>query len=165
MDQAVIRHIIEHRGLYLLVIAFFLLGIITGTVTVHFLQPEQNAQLATYLDSILAQFDTTTTSVEQAAYQVFSNAIKEIGLVWFLGLTVLGIPLIIILIFIKGFILGFTVGFLILQKALSGIAFSLLTLLPPNLIHIPVLFIAAIWLPATGLPAAFSPCKLPANPG
>ncbi|NLW06403.1 MAG: stage II sporulation protein M, partial [Clostridia bacterium] len=137
-------HLNEYRVLYLLVIIFFLLGIIAGTVSVHFLEPEQNARLASYLDSILAQFDSTAASIDQAFYQVFSSAFKEIGLIWFLGLTVLGMPLIITFIFLKGFILGFTVGLLVLEKAFSGIAFSLLAILPPNLIHIPVIIIAAV---------------------
>ncbi|MDN5344890.1 MAG: stage sporulation protein, partial [Clostridia bacterium] len=47
-------------------------------------------------------------------------------------------------VFLKGFILGFTVGFLVQQKALQGIAFSLLAILPPNLIQIPALFMAAM---------------------
>lgn len=144
MEKAFIRHLKDHLGLYLIVIAFFLGGIIAGTVTVNLLETDQIIQLTACLDNILKQFTVADSDLYQAAYRVLGNAVKEVGLVWFLGLTVIGIPLIVLLIFLKGFILGFTVGFLIEQKAFSGVAFSLLAILPPNLIYIPALFIAAI---------------------
>ncbi|AKX94286.1 stage II sporulation protein M [Neomoorella thermoacetica] len=144
MERALTRHLKDNLGLYLLVGFFFLAGIITGTIAVNFLEPQQVSQLGAYLDKVLSQFKGEGPGFNQAAYQALLGALRETGLIWFLGLTVIGIPLIIGLIFLKGLILGFTVGFLVQQKALQGMAFSFLALLPPNIIQIPALFIAAI---------------------
>lgn len=146
MERALTRHIKDNLALYLAVFIFFLGGITAGTVTLYYLGQQQVIQLASYLDNLLQQFNTTPqmASCYSILYQTFINALKEIGMVWFLGLTVIGLPLIVAIIFFKGFILGFTVGFLVQQKASQGIAFSLLAILPPNLLEIPALFVAAI---------------------
>ncbi len=144
MEKAFIRYFQAHLGLYLTIIIFFLGGIIVGTVTINLLEADQIIQLTAYLDNYLKQFHLSNTDAYQAAYGIFTNTSKEIGLLWFLGLSVIGGPLIVALIFLKGFISGFTVGFIIKQKAFSGVAFSLLAILPANLIYIPALFIAAI---------------------
>ncbi|MDK2820056.1 MAG: stage sporulation protein [Clostridia bacterium] len=144
MEKALLSHIKDNLGLYLTVTLFFVGGIVTGTLVIQFLDRQHVIQLADYLDNIFKQFDGTTPELNKVVYQALINSIKETGLVWFLGLTVVGIPLIVAIIFLKGFVLGFTVGFIIEQKAFQGVAFSLLTILPPNLIQIPALFVATI---------------------
>ncbi|WP_406676316.1 stage II sporulation protein M [Moorella sp. ACPs] len=144
MERALARHIRDNLGLYLIIFFFFLGGIIAGTVTLYFLEEQQVIQLAAYLDNLLQQFNSSDISGYKVVHQAITNALKEIGLVWFLGLTVIGIPLIIVVVFLKGFILGFTVGFLVQQKAFHGVALSLMAVMPPNLIQIPALFVAAM---------------------
>ena len=144
MERALVRHIKDNLVLYLVVFFFFLGGIIAGAVTVYFLDQQQAIRLAAYLDNLLKQFSSGELEWYRVVYQAFLSALREIGVVWFLGLTVIGIPLIMAMIVLKGFIMGFTVGFLVQQKALQGIALSLLAVMPPNLIQIPALFLAAI---------------------
>ncbi|BCV21763.1 stage II sporulation protein M [Moorella sp. Hama-1] len=144
MERTLARHLHDNLGLYLLVGFFFLAGIIAGTVAVNFLEPQQVSQMGSYLGKLLDQFNGEGPAFNYAAYQALMSALKEMGLVWFLGLTVIGIPLIIGLVFFKGAILGFTVGFLVQQKALAGVVLSFLAILPPNIIQIPALFLAAV---------------------
>ena len=59
-------------------------------------------------------------------------------------MTIVGFPIILGLIFIKGFKLGFAVGFLVQEKAFKGIIFALLSILPQNLLYIPVVVIAGV---------------------
>jgi stage II sporulation protein M len=47
-------------------------------------------------------------------------------------------------VFMRGFSLGFTVGFLLQEKAGAGVMLSLISLLPQNLIYIPLLLVAAV---------------------
>jgi stage II sporulation protein M len=61
-----------------------------------------------------------------------------------LGLTVIGLPLIMVVIFLRAFSLGFTLGFLIQQKAGTGVLVSLVSVLPQNLFYILGLLIAGV---------------------
>ncbi|WP_258359194.1 stage II sporulation protein M [Moorella sulfitireducens] len=144
MEKVLARHIRDNLGLYLVIIFSFLGGIIVGTLALYFLESQQVTRLAAHLDNLLQQINSSDIKGYKVLYDAMIDALKEIGLVWFLGLTVIGIPLIILVVFFKGFILGFTVGFLVQQKALYGVALSLMAVMPPNFIQIPALFMAAM---------------------
>ena len=110
---------------------------------VGFLGPEQKKELLKYLDIFLnglSQWDyDPTVLVQQAIY----NNLKIIFSIWFLGLTVIGVPFILLLLFFRGFAMGFTIGFLVRQKALQGLMISLLAIIPPSLINIPATILGA----------------------
>lgn len=74
----------------------------------------------------------------------FLNQAKSIIAVWFLGLTIIGMPIILGVVFLKGFSLGFTVSFLVKEKAVSGVLISILSILPQNLVFIPLLIIWSV---------------------
>ncbi len=74
----------------------------------------------------------------------FLNQAKSIIAVWFLGLTIIGMPIILGVVFLKGFSLGFTISFLVKEKAVSGVMISILSILPQNLVFIPLLIIWSV---------------------
>jgi stage II sporulation protein M len=53
-------------------------------------------------------------------------------------------PIILGVVFFKGFSLGFTVGFLVKEKAVSGILLSIISILPQNLVYIPLLILWSV---------------------
>ncbi|MGB9662709.1 MAG: stage II sporulation protein M [Moorellaceae bacterium] len=141
MEQALLRHLKDNILLYGIVSTAFLGGILSGALMVLVVGEGQQVRLAAYLDNLLHQLVTAGPQPGAVAVQAAVKALKEIGVLWFLGLTVLGGPLIILLLFVKGFILGFTVAFLVQEKALQGVALSLFSILPANLLRVPALFL------------------------
>ncbi len=70
---------------------------------------------------------------------------KFLGLMWVLGISIIGLPLILVLLFIKGIVVGFSVGFLVNQMGWGGFLLSFVTVLPQNLFIIPMfIFIAVV---------------------
>ncbi|MBW7459858.1 stage II sporulation protein M, partial [Paenibacillus sepulcri] len=69
---------------------------------------------------------------------------KWIILIWVLGLTVVGMPLVLALDFLKGVLVGFAVGTLVSQHEWKGLLFSLVSVAPANLIVVPALLIASV---------------------
>jgi len=65
-------------------------------------------------------------------------------LLWLLGLSVIGAPLIAAVIFLRGFTLGFVFGFLIDDLGIRGAALALAALLPQNLVSIPGVLLCAV---------------------
>lgn len=59
------------------------------------------------------------------------------------GLHLLGLPLTVSLLFLKGLSLGYAISFLINYQGLSGFVFIFLSMLPQNLLFIPVFVLAA----------------------
>ncbi|KEH98181.1 stage II sporulation protein M, partial [Clostridium botulinum] len=63
---------------------------------------------------------------------------------WFLGLTMLGTPIIFITDLIKGFTIGFTSSLVINGLGAKGILLNLLILFPQNIIYIPAIIILSV---------------------
>jgi len=119
----------------------FVAGVIFGSMGVVFLDTAQKKEIAFFVEQIF-QDNTTYPSVNTLLASAIAN-VKLIAVVWFLGLTIIGIPLVAIVVFTRGFALGFTSAFLIKIKGASGIVAVLVTLLPPNFFYVPLLIFAA----------------------
>lgn len=130
--------------LYLFIPAVFLLGFMIGAMGVNKLDATQIKDLVDFVDGFINNLPTASVDASlETKHAVISN-LKTLFYIWFLGLTVIGIPLTLVIIFSRGFILGFTTGFLVQQKSFQGVLVILMTILPQNLLFIPVVLIAAV---------------------
>ena len=102
------------------------------------------SHLLDLLDKYLQADSQGSTNGAILLFYAFLNQAKSIIGIWFLGLTVIGMPLILALVLLKGFSLGFTIGFLVQEKAGAGILISILSILPQNLVYIPLLIIWSV---------------------
>ena len=60
-----------------------------------------------------------------------------------MGISIIGLPVILIVLFMKGLVVGFTVGFLVNQMGWNGFLLSFVSVLPQNFIIIPVFIVTA----------------------
>lgn len=137
------QHINENRWQYYILILLFILGIAAGNYPVSYLEEGVKSHLLEMIDNYLRSelADTVTVSFWAGA---FINQFKTLLVIWFLGLTVIGLPLILGIVFVRGFSLGFTVGFLVHEKAGAGIVLILLSIVPQNLVYIPLFLIWSV---------------------
>jgi len=108
------------------------------------LSNQQQSELLNYVDLVLQGSGDWQVDSGGLAQKVIWSNIKLVLLMWFLGMTVVGIPLILLIVFLRGVVLGFTVGFLIQEKALAGVLLTLLSIIPQNIIFVPVLLLSAV---------------------
>ncbi|MFC7371168.1 stage II sporulation protein M [Fictibacillus iocasae] len=143
--RAVHKHIQDNSSLYAFVTVLFLMGVIFGAVVVNSLSFAQKEDLYTYLSRFFMQaLDGSFAERSEIFQQGFSHYIKYIMLIWLLGLSVIGLPIILVLLFLKGVVVGFTVGFLINQMSWHGFLLSFVAVLPQNILLIPAfVFITA----------------------
>ncbi|MFT8322319.1 MAG: stage II sporulation protein M [Bacillus sp. (in: firmicutes)] len=138
------NHFREHSSIYLFVVVLFLMGVIFGAVVVNSLTLTQKEDLFYYLSQFFGQVsDGKVADSKDLFIQSFSHNSKFIGLMWLLGISIIGLPVILILLFIKGMVVGFTVGFLVNQMGWNGFLLSFVSILPQNIIVIPIFIISA----------------------
>lgn len=137
------EHIKNHSTIYLFMIILFLTGIIFGAVVVNSMDFIQKQDLFFYLERFFVQI-TEGVSIEKKDifWQSFVYHAKYLILIFVLGLSVIGLPLVWVLLFVKGMVVGFSVGFIVNQLGLEGLLLSSLSIAPQNIIIIPV-YIAA----------------------
>lgn len=139
-------HLRQHAGIYFFLFVLFGVGVAFGALAVGALEDNQKLELVHYLRHFLGAVRGEGEG-PPAARQVFSLAfgsnLRTVGLIFLLGLSVIGVPLVPVVVFLRGFILGFTVGFLMSQLGWPGFGMVLLAVLPQNLILVPALLILA----------------------
>ncbi len=139
------NHFREYSSIYIFVIVLFLMGVIFGAVVVNSLSFSQKEDLFYYLSQFFGQLSNGESARSNDLFiQSLLHNIKYIGLMWLLGISIIGLPVILILLFIKGMVIGFTVGFLVNQMGWDGFLLSFVSILPQNFIIIPVFIIMAV---------------------
>jgi stage II sporulation protein M len=138
-------HVKNQMSLYLFITVLFMMGVVFGAVVVNTLSPVQKEGLLEYLGYFFRGLDQNTIAEPEIAFQhSMGDHLKNLGLMWMLGLSIIGIPLILILIFLKGLVIGFTVGFLVSQLSWRGLWFAFLSVVPQNLLVVPAMIIMAV---------------------
>ncbi|WP_438351336.1 stage II sporulation protein M [Paenibacillus sp. FA6] len=135
----------EQTTLFIFVAVLFLVGVVFGALMVNALSLEQQQDLATYLGDYFVTLDQGSGGSEQAAFwNIAILNLKWVGLIWICGLSVIGLPGILILDFLKGVLIGFTVGYLVGQFSWKGLLFAMVSVAPHNLLVIPVLVLCSV---------------------
>ena len=143
-QNAAAEHLKEYSSTYLFVVVLFLMGVIFGAVIVNSLNLTQKEDLFYYLTQFFGQAAAgEAASSSEVFIQSFLHNCKLIGLIWILGISIIGLPVILILVFLKGMTVGFTVGFLVNQMGWDGFVLSFVSILPQNLVIIPVYIVMA----------------------
>lgn len=137
-----LRHVKDHLSLYIFVSVLFCMGVIFGAIIVNSMTISQKEDLYYYLSQFFGQLSDgkQASSADMFGQSIFHNA-KYLGLMWILGISVIGMPIIFIMIFLKGIVVGFTVGFLVNQMGVSGFFLSFVSVLPQNVLLIPAYLI------------------------
>lgn len=138
-------HLQENMSLYIFVSITLLMGIIFGALLVNALAYQQNEEISNFLGSFLHMISQGGQG-EEVSYlkQSLFSHLKWLLLIWILGLSVIGLPIILILNFLKGVLVGFTVGYLVSDMSWHGLLFALVAVAPQNLIIIPAFIICSV---------------------
>ncbi|WP_058303773.1 stage II sporulation protein M [Gorillibacterium timonense] len=144
-NRKLATHVKSYLSFYIFVSAIFVTGVIFGVVLVSALTLDMTQEIRRHLGHF---FETMNQGEELDAvrsfWSIFGMNVKWVLLIWLFGLSVIGLPLILVLDFFKGALIGFTVGFLAGQYAWKGLLFSLASVVPQNLILIPVMLIGSV---------------------
>ena len=140
------EHIYNNLKQYIIVSIFFLIGIIAGVIFTNYSELQLKEQIGNYI--------TTFIECLKTDYQIDSiNLLKNIignhiifaFLLWFMGCTIIGIPIVYGLVIYRGFSLGYTISTIIFTLGMGkGILFCIISLLLQNLIIIPAILALSV---------------------
>ena len=135
----------EHLTLYIFVSVLFVMGIVFGSLMVNALSPGQKEEIARHVASFVQNVNQSGIPSDKTTFvQSFSLKIKWVALIWVLGLSMIGLPFILLLDFLKGVLIGFSVGYLVSMLSWKGMLFALVSVAPQNLVVIPALVICSV---------------------
>ena len=138
------RHLEENFWLYIVSVLCICIGVVMGAYTVKYLGDFNKNDLVNYLNNFSEGLLLKQISPRLILWEAVKNNITLIIILWILGLTIIGIPIILILNILKGFTFGFATSFIITNMGAKGIWFTLIAILPQNIIYIPCLVFGSV---------------------
>ena len=144
--ELVLKHIYENLKFYTIVITIFIIGIVAGVIFINNTNETQSTEIQTYINGFI---DSLKQGYHIDKIELIKNSLGDnlilIVSMWFIGSTVIGIPIVFGIVLYRGFCIGYTaasiVGVLGTQR---GILFLFSTIFLQNLIFIPVIICMAV---------------------
>lgn len=141
----IIDHINQNIFLYLLCLIFLSTGIVLGFYNVKYMPNSDKSSIIKWIESSLNILKSQSISSRSILISSISNYIPLVLMLWFLGLTIVGIPIILGLNILKGYALGFSFSFIINNFGIKGIWVGIGTILLQNIIFIPCIIILSVY--------------------
>lgn len=140
------EHIYSNLKQYTIVSILFLIGIIAGVILVNNLeevkQNEIGNYITTFIECLKTDYQIDTVNLLK---NIIGNHIMYSFILWFMGCTIIGIPIVYGLVIFKGFSLGYTISSIIFALGIGkGTLFCIITILLQNLIIIPCILALAV---------------------
>lgn len=146
IKELILRHIYDNIKLYLIVIIILVVGIIAGVVFVNNTSAEEAQEIQNYIIefiNLLKQGNSIDTG--QLLKKSLGDNITLIIIMWLIGSTVIGIPIVMGIVLFRGFCIGYSVSAIIASIGVQkGILFFFTTMFLHNLIFIPVIICMTI---------------------
>ena len=144
--EIIINNILKNKRKYILLLLIFIIGIVLGVFFINNSDENQKKEINEYIMNFVTTLkeNNSIDKKELVKASLKGNIVMGIAL-WFIGSTVIGLPLIYFFVLYKGLCIGYTMSSAILTLSTGkGILFCISSILLHNIIMIPaILMIAA----------------------
>lgn len=141
ISKIISNHIYENLKSYIIVTIILLIGIVLGVIYINNINQDLANEIKEYINNFVNTLkdNYTIDKVELMKNTIISNSILVVTM-WFVGSTVIGIPIVLGIIAYRGFCIGYTISAaLITLGSPGGIIFSISSMLLQNLLFIPAI--------------------------
>lgn len=133
------------KNLTLFLFILGLTGIIAGSIFVTILNDSDKALINEHLNVFLNNIENNKLDYIFVLKNNMITNIFYILIIWLLGISIIGLPILLIIFFSKTFILGFSIGSIISCFKLKGALFSLAYIFPGNVIGLIAISIITMY--------------------
>lgn len=144
-SNKLIDHIQKNLLLYLLAFISICIGIIVGFCKVKYMGSSDRTYMIQWMRDSLNIYDARSVPKMDIFFTSMKNYLPMIVFIWFLGLTIIGTPLILIVDLFKGYTVGFTFSFIINNFGATGVWVGVGSVLLQNLIFLPCIIIMSVY--------------------
>lgn len=126
---------------YFIITLIFLIGIFLGVMFINNTTYEQKMEISSYVNTYMEAFEQTNSdnNLELLQNNLRDNITLAI-IMWFVGSTVVGVPIIFGIIVFRGFCLGYTISAITIVLGVSkGIGFTAISIIMQNILFIPAI--------------------------
>ncbi|HOS69361.1 MAG TPA: stage II sporulation protein M [Bacillota bacterium] len=144
LNDSIRRHLADNIWIYLIVIFSFILGISLGALAVNNIDEAAKTDAIIYLEGFLDLTNQNQLQSEAILKQSIKYNFYYAMILFFSGAVYIGIIVIPMLVAFRGFCIGFSIAFLTKNVGSNGFLLSLGSVLPQNLIFVPVIIVMGV---------------------
>jgi len=137
--------ILPKRKLNIFITSIIILGVILGSLFLLFINKEDKSLVINQITNFFTNINNDKLNLFDAFKNSIISNFMYLIVIFVLGLSIIGIPLVIFLVFFKGFIFGFSISSIILVYNYKGIIGSLLYVFPHHIINLIILIIIGVY--------------------
>lgn len=146
IKKIIYNHIADNIKEYAIVTLIFVIGIVIGVIFINNSNNQQKEEINSYITNFVNALKNNENTIDKTALlkdTIKSNILLAV-LLWFMGCTVVGVPIVYAIIAYRGFTLSYTIASIMAILGGKGIIFSLAALFIHNIIFIPAIFAIAV---------------------
>lgn len=114
LKDIILNHIYKNIKLYLIVIIIFIIGVTLGVIFINNAGENEITEIHDYISNFINSLkqDYQIDKTELMKKSIWDNLILIISM-WFIGSTVIGLPIVFGIVIYRGFCIGYTVSAII----------------------------------------------------
>lgn len=124
-----------NKRIFVFLFCLMIIGIIFGSSFSIFLNSNDKSLVSQYLSDFINQIKSGCDFLFLLKNGL-SNSLIFSFLIWLLGISIIGIPIVLFLFFFKCFIFGFSVSSIIINYGFKGVLFSFFYIFPHQVINL-----------------------------
>ena len=139
-----ITYIKKHKVTYISIVVTFLIGMLLGIFVTFKMPDEEKQKVEKYIDNTVEIIDNKKIDKQVLFREKLTENVKNIGIIWLMGCTIIASFTIYIFMVYKGIIFGYIITIVLVVLGLKdGFKFLFFSVLCNNIIILPFVFLLA----------------------
>lgn len=130
-----------NKKVFVFLFILFIIGLAAGSIFRVTLNDNDASLVNTYLDNYINSIKDNTIVFKDTFLNSISSNLLITVLIWLLGISVIGLPIIIFLFFYKSFVIGFAISSVLMKYKVKGLLLSIIYIFPHHIINILLLMV------------------------
>lgn len=126
-----------NRKMFIFLFGVMLLGVVFGSILPIFMSLSDKQLVSDYLSSFVSEVKSGIDCLFLFRNGIMCDCFLSF-VIWILGISIIGIPIVVFLFFLKCFIFGFSISSIIINYGFKGILFSFIYVFPHHVINLLV---------------------------
>ena len=119
----------------LLFTILLIIGIIAGSIFMAILSETDKKLVTDYFNNYISNIENNKLNYLESIKNGLFNNLLYIIIIWILGISIIGIPIVTIMFFIKSFTLGFSIASIVFNYKLKGCLLNFINIFPHQMIY------------------------------
>ena len=126
----------KNKKILVFIAILLTIGLISGSLFITIINSSDKKLVLETISNYFNKVKTTEIDYLYSLGTSITSNLLYVLFIWLLGISVIGLPIILFLLFIKSFILGFSISSIICEYKLGGAVLSLSYVFPHHILNI-----------------------------